>query len=188
MILYRSWQTYIDARFSNKNTQSDSLPFDADFSGDYMDDIATQSAQFRSHQFKAPFMGHFPINMVSGLPVQLLKKQCHRPCEFASHHPFFCSVNPHTSSTLYGVFSNSCVEKHQQSTNLRVALQFLETHGAGFRFALGLKPWNTLDPRRCWKSLSQTFGKAWASCCRGSGHSEKSKHSIIICNTRLSNI
>ena len=31
----------------NKNTQSDSLPFDADFSGDYMDDIATQSAQFR---------------------------------------------------------------------------------------------------------------------------------------------
>jgi hypothetical protein len=111
MILYRSWQTYIDARFSNKNTQSDSLPFDADFSGDYMDDIATQSAQFRSHQFKAPFMGHFPINMVSGLPVQLLKKQCHRPCEFASHHPFFCSVNPHTSSTLYGVFSNSCVEK-----------------------------------------------------------------------------
>ena len=61
MILYRSWQTYIDARFSNKNTQSDSLPFDADFSGDYMDDIATQSAQFRSHQFKAPFMyGAFP--------------------------------------------------------------------------------------------------------------------------------
>ena len=56
-------------------------------------------------------MGHFPINMVSGLPVQLPKKQCHRPCEFASHHPFFCSVNPHTSSTLYGVFSNSCVEK-----------------------------------------------------------------------------
>lgn len=70
-----------------------------------MDDIATQSAQFSSHQFKAPFMGHFPINMVSGLPVQLLKKQCHRPCEFASHHPFFCSVNPHTSSTL-------CVEKN----------------------------------------------------------------------------